>query len=159
MQTLIQCLHVEAFVWRFHAKRSPVASEDLTRLYDPHELYIQGRALKQHKPSPRGGIVKMALDLHFDISLGITRATYMLLFNTHVVFLFWKSKFIWVSLSALAGDTFEYAVKYIWFLIWLFIIPILTRLQELALSAEWGYIAFNWRTILGNMLIHFLAKS
>lgn len=42
-------------------------------LYDPHELYIQCRALKPHKPSPRGSIMKTVLQLCFDISLGIIR--------------------------------------------------------------------------------------
>lgn len=59
MQTLIQCLCEEAVIWRYNAKQSPVASEDMTRLYDPYKLYIQCWALKPHKPSPREGIVKM----------------------------------------------------------------------------------------------------
>lgn len=50
MQTLIHCLCEEVFVGCHHAKQSPVASEDLTRLFKPYELYIQcTQAIPQRK--------------------------------------------------------------------------------------------------------------
>lgn len=91
MQTLIHCLCEEAFVGSYHAKQSPVASENLTRLYDPYELYIQCWALKPRKPSPRGAASWKPLCIRHFTWNHKNHIQYMPPHNTHTVLLSHKS--------------------------------------------------------------------